>query len=672
MAQTLSNSFAVKIQARSAQIATFKLTSAVGGTSLPFTIGHAFRKGDIPGGANVVGTIPDIQLIGKNWWPDGSLKFAVISGRATLAKGVAQTISLSAGTPAAGANLTTAQLKATGVTASVDAGAFGQASWSGADWDTPFMAWIGGPVMSSWIYRKQIGSDAHLVAWLEVRLYAGGAVEILPWVENGYLRVAGPTSKNAVYSFSMGGTQRFSASIDLPSHCRTVLISGSALSYWFSIDPVITPMHDTAYLQNTRLVPAYRAALSSNAPILSGLAQAYTPLQQGNYPGTMGTTGYHGSIGLLPEWDVVYLTSQDARAYAGVITNAYSAGRYGIHFRDETTNRPPRFSSYPNLVIPGDRSNIKDTGSSSIGAYTPTATGTWAQVWASTHHPSVGFTAYLITGRFYFMEEVQFAATLHFLKNTDVNRGYAKGILLTEVGANTTRGAAWSTRTLAQAACITPDNDTPLRTEFLTSLEENINSYHEYVTLPNGNQFGFVKPYLDYTGSGDNKYMASAWQQDFFTAAYGYALDMEPAISATGKTKLRDFFAWKARSIIGRLGGTAPTDFLYRDAAQYTIAISPSDTPDFTSGPWYADWGKIYAATIGAANPGVAGELRGGNLPDPTSYWANLQPAIAYAVEHNVPGAQEAYNRMVGAPNWNVLVVGWNDAPGWSVKPRNG
>ena len=30
-------------------------------------------------------------------------------------------------------------------------------------------------------YRRPIGSDAHLVAWLEVRLYAGGAVEVLPW-----------------------------------------------------------------------------------------------------------------------------------------------------------------------------------------------------------------------------------------------------------------------------------------------------------------------------------------------------------------------------------------------------------------------------------------------------------------------------------------------------------
>jgi hypothetical protein len=534
------------------------------------------------------------------------------------------------------------------------------------------MSWVSGPVMSSWIYRKQIGTDAHLVAWLEVRLYTGGTVEVLPWIENGYLKVAGPTNKSAVYSFSMGGTQRFSASINLPNHCRTVLISGSALSYWFGVDPGITPKHDAAYLQSTRLVPSYRANVPNGGGVIGTLAQTYTPLQQGNYPTTMGDGGYDPSIGILPQWDVLYLTSPDTRAYAGVIVNGYGAGRYGIHFRDEATNRPLRLSSHPNLVLNGrDTLNVPGTGTSSTGAYTPVATGTWAQVWASTHHPSVGFMAYLISGRFYFMEQLQFAATIHYLKNSDNARGYAKGIIHSNAGSNTIRGTAWATRTLAQAACITPDNDTPLRTEFLTSLEENINAYHGYVELPNGNQFGFVAPYSDYSGTGDNKYTTPIWQEDFFTAAYGYTLDMDPAISATGKTKLREFFAWKARSIIGRLGGTAPTDYLYRDAAQYTVAIAPSDSPDFSNGPWYADWGKVYAATVGAVNTGVAGELRGGNFPEPTSYWGNLQPAIAYAVEHNVPGARDAYNRMVGASNWNQIVLAWNDAPVWSVKPRN-
>ena len=119
-----------------------------------------------------------MQVTPKNLWPDGSLKFAVVAGRAALAANTPLTVLLAAGAPATGTDLTLADLKATGVTASTACGAFGTASWAAADWDSPFKAWVSGSEMSSWIYRKPVGSDAHLVAWLEVRLFAGGAVEV--------------------------------------------------------------------------------------------------------------------------------------------------------------------------------------------------------------------------------------------------------------------------------------------------------------------------------------------------------------------------------------------------------------------------------------------------------------------------------------------------------------
>src|SRR5437764_1418154 len=83
------------------------------------------------------------------------------------AAGAPLTVNLSKGTSSALANLTTADLRATNATASIAAGSFGTASWSSTDWANPFMAWVSGPQMCSWIYRKPIGSDAHLVGWLE-------------------------------------------------------------------------------------------------------------------------------------------------------------------------------------------------------------------------------------------------------------------------------------------------------------------------------------------------------------------------------------------------------------------------------------------------------------------------------------------------------------------------
>jgi hypothetical protein len=633
-------------------------------------LGQAFKKGDVPAGKAVIGSIPDLQVVGKNWWPDGSLKFAIISGKATLAAGTTQKITLGTRTPTAGTALTTNELRATGVTAQVDASPFGSASWNAADWSAPFMTWVSGPMMSSWIYRKPIGADAHLVAWLEVRLYKGGQVEVLPWVENGYLRVPAPTNKNANYAFTLKGTQRFSAPIDVRNHCRTVLISGAALSYWIGTDPQIKVKHDTAYLQSTSLVPAYRAKLSATSAVLTKLPQTYTPFQLGGFPLSMGSAGYDGSIGLLPSWDVAYLASDDPRTYAGVITNGYSAGRYGIHFRDETTQRPIRFSSYPNLVVEGDSAGIRSAGASSRGQYTPTATGGGIAVWASSHHPSVGYMAYLVTGRFYFMEEVQFAATIHYLKNNDTTREFSNGVLVTNAGANSVRGAAWAIRTLAQAACATPDGD-PLKAELHASLEANVKYYHrKYVELA-ANPFGLVAPYANYSPE-PTRYAGSTWQQDFFTASWGYALAMEPALPS-GLTKMRAFFAWKARSIIGRLGraGVA-AEWSYRDAAPYFMPFSPLPKPDWTNpASYYSSWGKMYEVHMGAANVDPPGDLRGGYFPAATGYWGNLQPAIAYAVEHNVPGALEAYKRMTGAANWGSLVSNLSVSPVWAVKPRN-
>jgi hypothetical protein len=123
-------------------------------------------------------------------------------------------------------------------------------------------------------------------------------------------------------------------------------------------------------------VPNYRGNTSASSSLFSRLVTSYTPLAQSNFQTDMGATGYDPAIGLLPEWDVAYLTSGgDPRALRAVLINGYAAGRYGIHYRDETTNRPLRFSSHPNLVM-SDGSGVVSIGSSSTGAYTPTPSGT--------------------------------------------------------------------------------------------------------------------------------------------------------------------------------------------------------------------------------------------------------------------------------------------------------
>lgn len=664
---TLTASLSV-VSASGSLSTNFTLTSNVTSAAVPFTVGHAFKQGDVPAGSGILVSGANAQVTVKNTWPDGSAKFAIVAGTASLAAGTPAAVALTSGAASSGTALTTFDLKAALTQpVTIGAGAYGSASWSGTDWDAPFQTWITGHRMSSWVYRKPVGSDAHLVAWLEVRLYAGGAVEVLPWIENGYLKVASPTSKSATYTFTLGGTQRFSQSIDLPNHCRSVLLSGSAPSHWLGTDPDITVKHDAAYLMSTEMVPTYSASVSAASSMVTGLVSSFAPLQQGNYFEPMDNVGYQPTLGLLPQWDVLYLTSTSAAPWKALQFNAYSAGRYGIHFRDENTNLPIKFSDRPLLVVsqasPAD--NIRDRGQSATNDYTIGSAGpTYPALYDEAHHPSMGYFAYLVTGRYYFLEECQFVATTNYLKNDTDKRIQGQGVFLPDAGANTTRGAAWALRTLFQAAAISPDGSA-LKSEFVASAVANINYFHAKHVAQLSCPQGWVTPY--YT----NGSVEAPWQQDFFTAAVGYGLCLN-VLDVTASAKAREFFEYKSQSIVGRLGGANSKEWGYSDAAAYEITVTPTSTPDWTggTGPWFSDWGAVYANFYGVTNPSTAPGLRGGNFPDGSSYWGNLQPAIAYAVRHGCAGAIEAWGRMTGDANWSQLANDFNTrGPEWSVKP---
>ena len=669
-----------------------ELQSATSGTK-QVTFGFSCRQGQFTGGIVATGGITQVTV--RNRWPDASAKFVEVAGSYSSTGGVASTITLASGTASSGAALTTTDLQAALTQpVTVDAGAFGSASWSGSDWASPFVAWTTGHLMSSWIYRKPVGSDAHLVAWLEVRLYLGGAVEVLPWVENGYLNVAGPTNKNATYQFTLGGTARLGAgvSIDLKHHLRTPLINGPELSYWLATDPGVSVKHDSAYLMSTELVPTYSATVPPSSALITALPATYVPFQQGSFrfaftpasPTTgftnddMATSGYGPPIGLLPQHDMLGLVST-ANTYASVVRNGFSAGRYHLHYRDEATNRPIRFSDWPNLVLSQSSSGVKDVGASSANQYCPTPTGGNYAGWDVAHSPSVGFMAYLLTGRFYFMEQVQFTACLHFLMNTNTapRRDGIKGLLQSQGGGWQARSTAWGLRTLAQAACITPDNDTLLRPEFVASMEANITHFYERYVAQANNPFGSMQMDVDYN-TNPTRFAGSPWMQDFCIGAWGYAQAMQLPIGSTARSNMAAYFAWHAQFAVGRLGNTAAPDWDFRNAAVYTIIISPSKTPNFANGtgPWYSTWREMYDATALYGNVAAFGTtpntLSAEIMPGADAMWGNLTPAVAYAVRFAVPGALAGWQRMTAAANYSALATQFNSIPVWGVAPATG
>jgi hypothetical protein len=426
-----------------------------------------------------------------------------------------------------------------------------------------------------------------------------------------------------------------------------------------------------AYLMATRLVPNYRGSTSASSSLFSRLPSSYTPLAQASYQTDMPAPGYQPAIGLLPEWDVAYLTSAgDPRSYRGVLISGYAAGRYGTHYRDEKTNRPLLMSSYPNLVLNGSNAGMSNTGASETNNYTPANGGNGPPTYDAAHHPSMGYMAYLLSGWNYYLEETQLLATTNYLRQNTSTRQSAKGIFESSAGTDITRGAAWSIRTLAQAATLTPDADTALRAQLVASLDANINYYHGRYVAQANNPLGLVQPY-DHYGSSD-PWQGAVWMDDFFTASFGYLKEMQP-YSATMQTKLDQFLAWKYRSVVGRLGGSGSGEFSYRYAAQYTVPYAPTNSANFGNGtgPWYGSWGEV-ARAMSLPTAGNAGEpLESGYPTEPTAYWGNLMPALSYAVDQGAAGAAAAWTRVTSASNFPTQAAGYNDNPVWGVKPRS-
>src|SRR5690606_34115678 len=205
--------------------------------------------------------------------------------------------------------------------------------------------------MSNWLYRRPIAGSNHLVAWFDVRLYKGGAVEIFPWAENGYLTVANPVNDVRTWVLTIGGVQRFTQSIDIKHHTRIPLIRGTTFSYWTGTDPQIVPKHDVAYLRATKMVTNNSYAPSS--AILSNTAeypQTYTPNWLGTTKAAMAATGYGNHIGPFPNWQAGFIAIGDARAYRATVVNGMAAGSWPVHFRAEAGSTQG-VAGYPNEPI---------------------------------------------------------------------------------------------------------------------------------------------------------------------------------------------------------------------------------------------------------------------------------------------------------------------------------
>lgn len=668
---------------------TFGITSAVGGSDLPFAFGHVFAKGDVPAGKYIDSDLTDWQAVPTTFWPDGSVRHAIIAGRATCTASVLKSITLgTSDTDRSGTALTESDLS------SALASIGGDHTLTGGAETINWSALVGtgalhrtvcaGPVMSNWIYRAAVPNSSYLVAWFDVRFYKGGTVELFAWVENGCVLSTGVPNDERTWTLKLGGQTVFSDELDIKHHTRIPLLDNaeSSFKHWsyWSSDPQIEPRHDTGYMMATGLVPNYGWREPTSGAYSWMVTQAYSPSWIGDGASAMDDVGFQPRIGVHPNNMALYLSSgADPRAYRTMMANGFAGGSWSIHARD-TTNDPPAFSDQPTLYM-----------SSLIGGSAGTGGTNGNITAAAAHEPQYAMVPWLVSARWWFLDEAVMWVVANYLWQNPSNRGNANGVYLSHTN-NETRGAGWAILRLAQAAAIVPD-DHPCHDDLLASLDANINHYHgRYIAGTTGsgawvNNLGILGHYSSGGGSlygtpgGVSAWFLAPWMEAYLSLAFGelksYDLELEEG------AKLDAVVAHAAKLPVGLFGDGSAGNFNWRRASAYNLPVG-TDSSGWPPDSWYSNFGQVYAAYCQAhslndeasAAPGLAffdNESESATPSDgsdfTTSFLGMNLCALMYAVEHGAPGAAEALARVEASSSW-ALADAYNDLPVWGIRPR--
>jgi hypothetical protein len=620
-------------------VTSFQLSSATGGDRLPFTVGLAFHRGDVP--AEFALDLPSAQIEVKRRWNDGSVKHAIVSGHVDLPAAQPKTIAIVSGAYAGGKALTCTDIQSAAPRASVTLGALGSVDLATL-LAAPVRTWLSGPEVVECHYRGKVGADPTLRVQFQVRRYREGRTFIRAAVENGYLDVStadksySPVVKiddKVVYD---GGAAAFTHR----AHTRWFAEA------WIGGDPQIIARHDVRALVGSLLLPNYQQKPAASAA-LDALYQVYKPGEHGDWTPEMGETGFQAQIGLLPNWDALYVTSDgDPRAVRATMANAKALSSYPIVWRDSTDDQVVRPSARPTWTVDG-----KDQGGE-------TNVGAGPLVWDNAHHGSGGYLAYLLSGDYLFLETMQMQSSLAYLIISS-----AEGSGPARVLTGQTRAMAWANRTVGQYVAVAPLE--PASEDYRALLAANAAHWKGMVQGLSDKHLGLVysRELLahDY-GEG----LLSPWQENFVTQAFGHVSDLEPLADMADWNTVRDY---AYQFPVGLLGDAA--GYCFTRASQYTLKVA--DTEVDSLGPTYASWAMVYASMFKGMPCGNTLLGDSGGAPDAaaTGYWGNLMPAIALAVDHGAPGAAAAWARFTGADNYSTVKASpFESVPVWGVVPR--
>lgn len=661
---------------------------------VPMTFGEPFRRGDIPQGNDIVAFLNGKPLLTqaniKARNPDGSVRHAVLTVLLPeLKPGTSETLDLK---PVAAVNhgrlppIKLSDLLQSKFDASINIDIAGvpwhldarsllrQAVQAGIC--TPYgrecNQWLSGPLVSEWVVggpllNAQGKPHPRLAVYFAVRAYGPTPVKrvrVDVIVENDWAYA--PNPQNAVYTAQIliGGQTVF--------HIRNLEHYHQARwhkNFWWGSPAPVYAQLSSSYLQASLAVPKYED-IQLSPRVLRSAIQSCEPMQHCDQSKDMSTVGAQPAIGPLTRWSSFYVIDPVYRAYRWMLANDDALGSYDVHYRDQLTGEPLSVIAHPcaTLVRPAEvsRCPAPPHADDRFPHCQPACPS--PLVSNEPHHPEPAYVAYLVTGDWYYLDELTFWADWIIYQQNPAYRDYSRGLIV----HNALRGQAWALRTLGYAAYILPDQD-PFKKYFNQVVENNIAWYNaHYTDNPHANALHVITNgyALNYPNHGYPETGIATWQASFFTWSIGNLKDL----GFEGAAKL---LSWVAKFQINLM--TSP-DFCWVVASAYELQVK-----GMTTGPIYPSLKNVYDSTFpklrgvrcnSAAMARLLSEPRGyhystsvmiGYPQSPTGFPANFQIGLAAAADSGVPGARTAWARFESSR----IKPNYAESPQFAVVPRH-
>jgi Ca2+-binding RTX toxin-like protein len=595
------------------------------------TWGQAFKAGDLRPGETMVAMIGGqpqaLQVDVKATHTDGSVRHAILTMQSpAMPEGGSVDVMLRKAAPvAAGSALTPQSILQNGYDVDVNLtinNADGSKTNVAIDVGTVLQQsiaagtvknWLSGPLASE--FRVEHKINANLTATFDIRVLADGTVRTDVILGNEQLYNVVHQTFNYDVRIVQNGATVFSDTVE------HVPLTTWREQIWKGGEPDVHVVQDSAYLVESRAVPAFDPTLGFNASAITQQAASLatsdtTPMGNAIIRKFMPEVGGRDDLGLMPTWNSAALLSQDPTAYNTMRETAEQAGSVPWHFRTSSdgyvdiTER----TTFWNMWIHYQHMPQADRPHSSI-------TSAQRNGWSvdMPHKPALNYVPYLLTGDRYFLDGLKAEASYasSFIR-PDLRRN-GEGV----IDSSEVRARAWTLRDLSDAAYIVPDADVQK-----DSLNEIVaNNVRFYNTKYAGNadpwNTGETAGFVSVTETS-----MSPWQNDFVRMAM-------TLVDQRGQGDLTPFFNWSENWVAGRFLN-ADLGFNPLSGEDYFF-----DTLSKVDGSKPKDWAALWALR---SNDTAAW----GSVSSPEGYTAHARGSLASSFSvTGSPEYAEAYGFLV-------------------------